>query len=47
MSNPYDATIVAPLPFRQQIPEYLIKFEILTLAFFFILKFSIGNGYTK
>jgi hypothetical protein len=40
--------IVIPLPFRQQTIEHLLKFEISTLALcFLILKFLVGNGYTK
>jgi len=39
---------IVPLPFWQQIVEYLIKFEILTLALgFLILKISTSNGYSK
>jgi len=41
-------SIVVCLPFRQQTVEYLIKFEILTSALgFLILKFLIGNGYSR
>jgi hypothetical protein len=37
-----------PLPFQQQIAQYLFKFEISTLALdFLILKFLASNGYTK
>jgi hypothetical protein len=39
---------IVPLPFWQQIVEYLTKLEILTLALgFLILKFLISNGYSK
>jgi hypothetical protein len=39
---------IVPLSFWQQIVEYLIKFEILTLALgFLILKFLTSNGYSK
>jgi hypothetical protein len=41
------ATII-PLPFQQQTVEYLIKFEIVSLAIGFLIQnFSIGNGYSK
>jgi hypothetical protein len=40
--------IVVPLPFRQQIVEYLFKFEILTSApSFLIIKFLTCNDYIK
>jgi hypothetical protein len=40
--------IVVPLPFRQQTTQYLVKFEILTLALGFEnFKFWAGNSYKK